>query len=609
MSDDTTDKDVESHSSSQYSLDVSEEVKPIPGKQEIYFWEKWASEPETEDEDKCICYEVKEDDISIREVLREFENKPLGKKRLFSEVPIRKNPSVRKWIIQIMESYPNRRDDVVEDLLNAFRVSLGPKSRERYKFIVGLLLLKDVLLLIHSKKDRSLAQWKGNIHPVNLILYRKNALRAAIIKNENGINTFSAFEHNRNWSRGHADFWGIEPEDVGWESLGSIVLYVELNTFDYPLQLPIESEHLDLMIRNSTISPTGFINIGREKGKITQVEVFRKMWEFNEFYDYYITQKEQLIEFRRLFEKIFLPDSKNRIIYEYDRSLEDKYKYKEDLDKIYEFGAEGDKLYSAKKHPRFTIVFATKEYPRIKPSERLIYRIYKAIFENEYLEIWHAGEDTSNEPTHIGEALEIYNKIDTDSNFLEFSSSLLNLIKDCNSRKASYTLQAYFCSFWYAHLKNIHIRSIFEFIKEEFIVPELEHQFKNGGIFDKEDYLEFKSADDVDAKSSNFINKTLLPTIRKYIKDGNISRKCIFYGIEENGSIKPVSRRLLRSDEVGRIEKVVNKELEKDNINVILQPIPVEEDVVLAVLLLQDIKKGAIGELATLSKESIRENP
>ena len=608
MSDDATDKDAGSHGSSQYSLDVSEEVKPIPRKQEIFFWEKWALEPETEDEDKCICYEVKEDDISIREVLREFENKPLGKKLLFSDVPIRKNPSVRKWIAQIISSYPNRRDDVVEDLLNAFRVSLGPRSRERYKYIVGLLLLKDVLLLIHSKKDRSLAQWEGNIYPVHLILYKKNALRAAIIKNENGITTFSAFEHNRYWSKGHAEFWGIEPEDVGWETLGNIILYVELNTFDYPMQLPIEPEILDLMIRNSTISPTGFINIGKEKGKITQVEVFRKMWEFNEFYDYYITQKEQLIEFRRIFEKELLPGGKNRSIYKFDPNPEYKYKYKEDLDKIYEFGADGDKLISIKKHPRFTIVFSTNEYPRIKPSERLIYRIYKAIFENEFLEIWHAGEETSNDPTHIGEALDIYNKMDIDSDFLAFSSSLLDLIKDCNSQKASYTLQSYFCSLWYARLKNIHIRSLFEFIKEDIIIPELEHQFKNGGIFDKEDYLEFKSADAVDAKPSNFINRTLLPTISQYVINGELIRRCIFYGIEENGKIKPVPKRRLRSDEVGKIEKLVNKELENDHISVILQPIPVEGDIVLAVLLLHNIKTRVIGGSVTVSKERIRGN-
>lgn len=607
MSDDTTDNDAGSRSS-QYRLDISEEVKAIPRKQVIYFWEKWALEPETEDEDKCICYEVMEDDISIREVLREFENKPLGKKLLFSEVPIRKNPSVRKWINQIITSYPDRRDDVVEDLLNAFRVSLGPRSKERYKYIVGLLLLKDVLLLIHSKKDRSLAQWEGNIHPVQLILYKKNALRAAIIKNENGIITFSAFEHSKNWSKGHAEFWGIEPEDVGWETLGNIILYVVLNTFEYPMQLPIETENLDVMIRNSTISPTGFINIGKEKGKITQVEVFRKMWEFNEFYDYYITQKEQLIKFRKMFEKELLPDGKNRSIYKYDSKPEFKYKFKEDLDKIYEFSADGDKLIFIKKHPRFIILFSTNEYPRIKPSDRLIYRIYKAIFENEFMEIWHAGEDTSNEPTRIGEALEIYNKIDIDSAFLEFSSGLLDLIKDCNSQKASYILQAYFCSLWYIHLKNIHIKSIFEFIKEDIIIPELEHQFKSGGLFDKEDYLEFKSADAVDAKSSNFINKTLLPTIRQYLIDGELSRRCIFYGIEENGKIIPVPQRRLRSDDVGKIEKLVNKELEKDNIRVILQPIPVEEDAVLAVLLLQNIKTRVSEASIINSRESIREN-
>jgi len=584
MSDNALIKEHDPAISSRQCSIIPDEVAPLANKQKIYFWQKWALPPETAEEDKLTFFEIKEADISIREVLREFESKTIGKKLLFSEVPARKNTSVKKWIKQIIDSYPERNDDVVENLLDTFRASLFPRSKERYQQIVGLLLLHDVLLLIHSKKDRSLAQWNQDIHPVNLILYRKNVLRAAIIRNEKGKVTFSAFEHNRNWSKGHAEFWGIAPEDISWDQLGHITLFVELPAFDYSIQLAIESEELESMISKRLISPAGSIRIGKEDGKITYAEVFRKHMDFNQFYNFYITEKEKLSDFKRKFREL-IPDGEYRNTYNYDKNLKDVYIYKEEVDKILEITIEGDKPIYEKRHPRYVICFFTKEYPRIKPSMNLVTKIYDSIFNNYPLEIWHAGEEISNEPIMIG-ALEIYNDIEVDADFLAFSTSLLNMIQDVRSKKASFIFQHYFCSLWSTYLKNRHIRSIFDFLREDIIIPDLEFEFSSNGLFDKEDSLEFKSADDVDSKPNNFLEKTLLPTVKKYIKDGKLTRKCILYGIEDNCEIKPIPRRRLPSDKLGDIERAINKELNKDKLNVVIQPIPIKEELILAVLMI-----------------------
>ncbi|VVB63677.1 Uncharacterised protein [uncultured archaeon] len=552
----------------------------------IYFWEKWAYKPEDEEYDKLNFYEIEDEDLSIREVIREFESKTIGKKLLFSDVST-KNPSVKKWVNAIRDRYPERNDEDVEDLLNTFRDALYARSREKFKNIVGLLLLNDLLLLVHCKKDRSLAEWKDKIYSANLIFHPKNVLRAAIIKKDDEKTMFSAFEYSRKWSKGHAEFWGIEPEDVSWDSLGSISLTIQLPFFDYLIQLPIESEQLELMIKDKMISPTGDIIIGRGKGTITKVEVFRKYMDFANFYDFYITEKDRLMEHREKFREL-IPHGEHQPIDSFDPELKDKYRYIDDVDKIFEITPEGNKSIHDKRHIRYTLCFSTKAYPRIKPSKTFINKLYQAIFQNYRLEIWHAGEETSDEPAIFG-SLEIFNKIDVNIKLIEFRNSLLNIIDDAKSKKTTVLLQNYYCSLLSRNIKNYNIKVLFDFIKEDIIIPEMEFEFGNNGVCDKEELLEFKSSDDVGTKPGRFVRDTLVPTIRKYQENGDLTRFCILYGIEDNGEIRPVSRRV-KSDQISYIETEANKELSSDNIKVSVQSIPFEEDYILAVFMMPDLE-------------------
>ena len=144
----TTEENVKSSIQVQQNLGDSEDVVSPHKKQKIYFWHKWAWKPETSEEDRLNFNGINEGEVSIREVLREFESKIMGKKLLFSEIRP-DNDSVTRWINEIISAYPKIKDNVVEDLLNTFRASLGSRSREKYTYIVGLLLLNDTLLLIH----------------------------------------------------------------------------------------------------------------------------------------------------------------------------------------------------------------------------------------------------------------------------------------------------------------------------------------------------------------------------------------------------------------------------------------------------------------------------
>lgn len=557
-------------------MNLSDERDSGPNQKQIYFWEKWAYKPDDKKMDKPNFYKVDENP-KIREVIRNLESKIIDKKLLFSDIEP-KNSSVKKWINEIRQKYPRKNEDLVEYLLDTFRESLYPRSKEKHKVVVGLLLLHNVLLILHCKKDPSLAEFEEKIYPVKLILHPKNVLRAAIIRNEEGKTTFSAFEYSRKWSKGHAEFWDIEPEDVSWEKLGSLSLKAELNSFPYPVELPIDSEQLDEMVSNNRISPTGKIKIGREEGKITSVDVFRRTMDFAEFYDFYITEQEKLEEHRKKFKELVFEGS----LEDFDKGRVEKYRYKDCVKKLYEISPDGDELIQKKEHPRYTLCFFTKTHPGIKPTPKFVNTLYQSIFENVPIEIWHAGDKTSTDPTSIG-ALEIYNKLDIDIKMEEFSNNLLNIIQDAASKKTGVLLKKSFCDFWRNNLDSQHLSSMFDFIGD-LISREIKFEFSNDGIFDKEGHLEFKSADSIKAKPSEFVNVVLIPTISKYTKNDEITRYCILYGIEDNGDIKSINN--LKNDQVEAIEGLANKNLLGKKIKTIVHPIPFHDGFVMAVFII-----------------------
>lgn len=554
-------------------INPSNYVDTTHSESKVFFWEKWASTTEG-DEDKFNFYEI-ENDPRIREVIRNFESRIIGDKVLFSDIKT-KNPSVKKWINVIRESYPERKDDFVEYLLDTFRGSLHTASKKKYKYIVGLLLLDNVLLIIHSKKESSLAELKDEMHPVDIVLHPKNVLRTAIIKNEDGKTTFSVFEYSKRMIKGHANFWGIKPEDVSWDSLGNIFLSIEIENFPYPIQLPVESEQLDEMIKDNKISPRGSVKIGKEEGRITKAQIYQKYMDFEEFYDFYITEKEKLAQYRKKFKEIM-----KTTLDDFPGS-EIKYKYKDDVDKLYEINLGGDELVFEKTHPRYNLCFFTKVQPRIKPSPKFTFKLSESIFENSNMEIWHAGEETCSDPLTIGN-LNIYNKIDVNRDVIEFSDKLLDIIQDTRSSKEKFLIQSHFCSYWKLNIKNKHLRSLFDFLKES-IKKDLEYEFENKGIFTKESDLEFKSADDVVAKPSRFAQK-LVETVKGYVSEKTPKRLCILYGFEDNGEIQPLYNRF-KNDNAPTIEKKANSLLIEDGIQVNVQPIPFKEGIIAAVFII-----------------------
>jgi len=554
---------------------------------EIYYWEKFAFNPKKEKRDKKDTFEFYEitEDPNIRELIRNLESKFIGKRYNFLELEP-KNESIKEWVLDLFRTYPQVDNKIVEYILNTFRADFPPRSKEKYKFVVGILLLEDYFILLHCKKDPSLAQLEDKVYLVKLILHQNNVIRADIIRKDNGNFIFSAFERSRKFSKAHADFWQIEPEGIGWESLGDITLIISLDSFHYPISLPLNTNEIDEMFKNGDISPSGKINIGREKGKINKVELFGKSFEFSEFYTFYFMEKEKLSQHKKQFVDLLkLPHSSNfRPLYDFET---DKFKYEEDRNHIYEITVNGRKPIYDKTHPRFIVIFSTRKYPRIKPRKELLFDMYKSIFENLPLEILHIGDEPSNEPVRIGN-LKIYNKLNED--ILEFIESFINKIQDCSGRKEQLLMQSYLLKLLAEMYNKTYIKDLFNFVDKEIIQEELNFEFKNPGILSKESFLEFKSAADYQKckKPTKFVEDELIPTIEGYLSSSEyLERFIILYGVEDSTNVNPIIN--LKNDQITKIENLTNEKMKSNNqkITIKAEPIPSKGGIVLAIFLIK----------------------
>ena len=542
----------------------------------VFFWEKLAFQPEDEQEDKLGFYEINEDP-NIRELIQVLESKIIGNEKEFRDIKPG-NTSIKKWITNLLKDYPGHNADNVDDLLNEFRYALHTRSKEKDKFIVGLLQLRSTIVITHSKKDVSLAELKNKLYSVKNVLHSKNIIRADIIKRKDGKTTLSAYEYNKKLSKGHADFWGIEPEDIGWGSLGSITLNVELERFHLPVQIPVEFEDLDRMMINSEISATGRIKVGNERGKITKVFIYRNELDYPKFYDSYVRETEKLDYHKKYFDSIVVEQP------QLDAFSNDgaKYRYEEDDTRVYRITINGSETIAKKEHPRYIISYFTKIFPGIRPTAAYLWRLYESVFENKFLEICHVGELMTREPFSIGN-LRIHNQIRIPDWTVNLSESMLNQIRDAQSKKGKFLLQYALCELYSKNMENVHLNSLFSFFKEYFVVKELDSEFQDKGLLLKEEIIEFKSADFIKGRPKEFVHGSLVPTVQKYLTDGRIARYCILFGVEDNSVIKPIYN--IKSDEIFAIEGLANLQLKKSGVTIGAVPIPFDSGTLLAVFI------------------------
>jgi len=542
------------------------------------YWQKWAYH--TKDERDDLKTLKLEDTHPIRDVIFNFEKKRIKIEKNFKDLNP-PNSRITKWIEKSLFSYPDVDPEIIENIIDTFRSNLKSRSKEHHKNIVIVIILENLFLIAHCKSNIGIVEANEKVFFANELLNSNNVHRAGIIKNNNGFLSFSAYEKTKKWSKGHAEFWGIEPDEISWDQLGSMYLHVSLEHFSLKIQIPIDLDQFRELMRNKKIEPSGSIFLGDGKGTITDVQIFHKLLPFKKFYSDCALYEEKLNYYVREFSHL-LHIGEDQKITEYVNNY-DKFLYSENINSIIDTREEKEII--VKKHPFFTICFSTTHSPGVRPTQDFIDIIYEGFFANKRLDLYHPGEEFQPSPTSIG-AINLYNKIELSRNDLILSDKFISLIQDARSKKICHILEYVFCEFWKSKCsKSIHLLSIFNFIIQNRIINSIEFEFTKDGILETENIVDYKSKDDYNPKLKQFVENTLVPTIKKYHEDGELSRVAIIYGIEDNGEIIPCSR--LKSDMVTDIEVKTNQIISNMGIRIVANSIPFKNDNLLLILLIQ----------------------
>jgi len=523
----------------------------------VCFWEKPASAPEPGVHDLPKLYRIK-DNPTLRSLIRELKERTFVKR-----IPLKtirpSDTSTIKHINCIRGSLPKLDSDHIDDLLSSFRGRLRTRSKKRGEFIVGALLFDGGLLLIHSRIDPALFRGRqGRMYTADLVLHPRNLIRADLLEFAQSETFLYAYEYDRRFAKGHADFWGIRPRDVQWEWTDTIRFYYLVGSPEIELIRPASFDEVETMIQNGEITPSGEVHIGKLEARVVRVDVSRKAMSFSEFYERYILLKERIDDHSRFFDTLVNPF---QLPAYFDR--ENRFDYEEDIDMLYKCGQPNHVEVKEKKHDRYVLCYFTDLYPGVKPLSPLVGLFYRSLFQSSRTDVLHVGEPISLEPTRIGN-LRIHNELYIDEHMLVFVNELIDKIRDYSSKKGKAVLQAVVTKALKHCISNQHLPLVFDFLFRDYIANALDGAFAVEGLAAKEAEIEFKSKDAYLNSPKDFVRRNLVPLIRKYTQSSPFSRLCIIYGIEDDGTLAPIAN--LPSDRVTEIEMHANKLLAGDGV-------------------------------------------
>jgi hypothetical protein len=505
-------------------------------------------------------------DNELKEFLKKLTEHTLGENIPFINITPN-NTSIKTWISNLKNTYPQPYPRDVNDLLNTFRESLNSSSKQS-KYNVCLILYKDLIILYHTKQTENLLDYDS-------------IFRAGIIKTINNRILFSAYEKNRKWSKGHAKFWGIHLENLKWSNISDIILQIKLENFQYPLHLPLENNEIKNMILEENIKSDATIQIGTQTGIINKINLYGKNLTFNEFYQYYIDETQELNKHTEFYNTL-IPITPTLDNYTHNKTSKT---YIEDEKYIYKNKISKENRIHTKNHNKYTLTFTTSKYPGIKPNPAFLGQIYESIFTEKNLNLIHVGEAKSSTPLEIGN-LKIYNQIKIDPEFKDTTKYLIKLIQKINPENQT-ILKDYYLTYLNENLKNHNLETLFTILQTQITKTNLEKEFENKKL-EKNKYVKYESQDAINTKPQEFA-KIIKKHVKKSIKKDKLLKYAIIYGIEKNGHIKPTQNYNPKHLEL--VEKETNKLLQEDKLEVTtnIREIKTEKGTIIIVYILPTI--------------------
>ncbi|AGK61175.1 hypothetical protein Asulf_01176 [Archaeoglobus sulfaticallidus PM70-1] len=485
---------------------------------------------------------------------------PDPKERALSEIRLRTNP--RKWVISLLEEYPdNIQEEVMEALLNDFSDSLQTRMREENKYAI-LILFKNELVLCHSifGEETISPEWKT----IPRMLDSDNVLR--YIRFVNAEDTIKVKYYERWATESFVDWLGLPHKEAFYHFGGKYRIQSKIDDIDIVFELTEEEisrwieKHPEIKEGKIVFStPITYL-------PITQIWVGKKKYEnIGDFIQDLIAERYDIEFYRKKFREIVSVEKMTKE--EKPGPLElYLHKFFDEKDKVIKF-EDGEYIpVVEKKNLKVDILFVCRN---IEIRSSYFDDILGRFINGEEINIIHAGMRISPDPLKI-KNLNIWSEIVVP----EFIDRIIEYYSSVNLQDKVTTRILEFVIFKTLAKSNVH--SHLYYFLEPFAERIMRELSFDGRLTKLEDQiLEFKPQEFFSGKDDEIVQR-LCSDLTTKLK----SSKCKVYllGVEDDGTFNPIPSSRLKSDRVEKIrnniQKLIRKELPDYN-QVIVYAMPV----------------------------------
>lgn len=345
-----------------------------------------------------------EDDRDISKIIDIISKLPEPKKRKFSEISLRTNP--KKWVLSLLNNYPDFDENIMEVLLNDFTDSMLTRMREESRYALAMLL-KNELILCHSiyGEETITTNWRA----IPRVLDSDNVLRyVRFVKSDDDI----VVEYFERWAtESFTDWLGLSQKDAFYLFGGKYRIYSKIENIDVVLEFTEEQldrwlkEHPEI-IRRREIKLANPISALL----INQIRVGKKKYEdVGDFIQDFTAEKYNIKHYREKFKEVTSPpprrDKEPKSTGPIDLYL---YKFYDEKDVVVKKGDQEEVIVIEKTNPNIDMLFVCEH---IKIRSSYLDDILTRFINGETIRIIHVGMNIAPEPIKIRN-MEIWNKLE-----------------------------------------------------------------------------------------------------------------------------------------------------------------------------------------------------
>jgi hypothetical protein len=472
-----------------------------------------------------------EDITKIEHVILKLESLTNVSELRLDELDLDANP--RRWITSNIRDYPRRlHSKEIGYLLSDFTDAMKTRMREESKYAISLVA-QDKLILSHSYygEETITPEWKI----IPRMLDTDNVLRYVCFTNHKGIIKVRFWE--RESTSSFIEWLGL-PRKQAFLFGGAYRIRTDIDNITTEFQLA--EDEIENWMKSHPEFREGRVKLDNpiEFIQVNEVRVGHKRYNIvGEFIQDYDAENYGITEYQKKYEKLMKDMSPLFITYYDEKTRLAKLQGDEEITEI------------SKKLPSVDIIFMN-EY--IKIREGYIADIVNRCLNNEKLRICHAGVAFHSPPLVVGN-LEFYNKINVDV----LVQQIVDYFNMTNLQDRTLFLCMKFVILSILAKINVSL-PIFHFIER--LAKEIIKSAYIKGVWTKLEgpIVEYKPRGIFDGNNDKVVEEIL--------KDINVkleSSSCKVYiiGVEDDGTINPITRTRLKSDRIESIRKKLESKL------------------------------------------------